>query len=152
HLLLKRLAERGDWALGEAWVPTDDGAALRLIEAWCRHESLSAYIAAGRTMTLPPGVGLPGKAWATRGPVWLSDATAVGVLTRDEPTQRVRLRAAVVVPVFAGADVVALLAFYATERRERDDDSVAFIAAAALELGELIRRRRTEQLLTEREA
>ena len=146
-VVLRRVCEATGWALGEVWLPALDQAHLRLGGAWDGGESdLERFRVASERSVFAHGEGIPGRVWASKRPVWVMDVA-------EDPDFRraavigVGLRAAMAIPVLAGDDVVAVLLFFAPERREEDARLVRLASAIAGQLGTLLQRKRAEDTL-----
>ena len=88
----------------EVWVP--DGDRLKLAEG--NYGGLEEFAAASRRESFAKGEGLPGKAWAEERPVVLKGFDG-SYFKRTEAAKEAGLTSAVAVPVFAGADLKAVL-------------------------------------------
>ncbi len=90
--------------VAEVWVPEGD----RLVYAAGDYGGLTAFEEASRQTSFARGDGLPGKAWAEARPVVLK-AFDGSYFQRTEAAHAAGLTAAVAIPVFAGADLKAVL-------------------------------------------
>jgi light-regulated signal transduction histidine kinase (bacteriophytochrome) len=91
------------------------------------------------------GRGLIGRVWDCKQPVWLQDVTQVTTYQRATLAAEVGLRAAVGMPVLAGDELVAVMAFFMAERRDEDERLVRLISTVAAQLGSFIQRKRAEE-------
>jgi PAS domain S-box-containing protein len=98
-------------------------------------------------MTFELGQGLPGRAWATKEPVWVADVKSDRALPRAPFAREAGIGAAMAIPVLASEEVVAVLEFFGSEKRERDDAAVDMVSTAASQLGTVIERKRAEEAL-----
>ncbi len=146
--ILHLVCEATGWTMGEAWIPSADGTRLECHPAWhSRADGLEEFRAASATFTFAPGVGLPGRAWLSRKPVWSEDVTQAPNFPRAELARQAGLKAAVSIPVLAGDDVTMVLDFFLREPRAQDQHLIELIAAIAAELGVVIERKRAEEAL-----
>src|SRR5689334_9158216 len=67
------VCERLEWPCGACWLVMPDGASLSCV-AFHRRAGVDVdeFERLTATLRFPRGVGLPGRVWATRLPVWLS--------------------------------------------------------------------------------
>ena len=149
--VLARICEATGWVVGEAWAARPDGDGLVLSEAWAADERGTRFTTAGRELTLRIGDGLPGAAWTSRRPVWSEDVARDGRRARRAAAARAGIRAAFAMPVVVDGEPVAVLQFFARERAREDEQRVALVAAVALALGSVMRRRRAEEALHDSE-
>src|SRR6185503_6060511 len=74
EVVLRRVVEKTGWALGQAWVPNQDNTALACCPAsFAADAKLDDFRNFSRDTTFQPDIGLPGRAWASRQPVWVRD-------------------------------------------------------------------------------
>ena len=88
------------WVLGAAWVPDDDADRLRCAAVW--HDGsppLAGFAATTEALTLPIGVGLPGRVWQSGRPDWLADVRLDPNFPRAEAARDAGLAAAMCFPV-----------------------------------------------------
>ena len=141
---LETMGRSAGWALGQAWLPNSDGL-LRCSPSWyCGRPGLEALRTASERALLGPGMGLPGRAWATRTRVWTLEATANDDLPRALLSRRLGLKAGVAIPIFAEAQVAAVLEFFWAEVREEDEKRVGILETVLGDLGFVIRRKADE--------
>ena len=98
----------------EVWVP--DGDRLKLAEG--NYGGLEEFAAASRHESFAKGEGLPGKAWAEERPVVLKGFDG-SYFKRTEAAKEAGLTSAVAVPVFAGAELKAVLVVLCGDDDER---------------------------------
>ncbi|MEK7326501.1 MAG: ATP-binding protein [Chloroflexota bacterium] len=136
------------WIYGEAWIPTPDGTCLECASAWhSGAPGLDEFGQASQNFTFTPGVGLPGRVWLSKQPAWVRDVTLNSNFTRAPLALRAGLKAAMAIPVLAGADVVAVIEFFVREPREADERLVRLVSAVAAQLGLLFQRKQAEERL-----
>src|SRR5437762_8822869 len=147
-VVLHGVCEVTGWTVGQAWMPDARGTALECGSAYysCAH-GLDAFRRASEGLVLLPGTGLPGRAWATREPVWSRDVTEDSRVVQADVARQVGLKAGMAIPVLAGQDVVAVLEFFVCDQREEDDRLVALVSAVAAQLGTVIRHKQAEDAL-----
>ena len=72
---LQKIGETTGWAFGQAWLPHQDGL-LHCSPRWYSGTSgLEPFRELSEHTTFPAGVGLPGRAWSCKEPVWVRDVT-----------------------------------------------------------------------------
>src|SRR5499427_5829221 len=72
--ILQAVCECLDWDLGTLWSRDREVGVLRCVEVWHK-ASVAAphFVAASRASTFRPGVGFPGRVWASRTPAYIPD-------------------------------------------------------------------------------
>lgn len=147
--VLRRVCEATGWVVGEAWSPSPAREAVEWRAAWHRpSRRLGRFVAASRGWRFKPGQGLPGRVWTRARPAWILDVRRDRNFPRAASARLAGLRAGFAIPVLAGREVVAVIAFYVREARREDRRLVALVSAVAAQLGAVFRRRLTEDALS----
>ncbi len=150
---LRLVCQATGWALGEAWTPTAKGDRLERSPAWySAFPELAAFWQASADFTFAPGVGLPGRAWAGRRPVWARDVTLDPEFPRAHLARDAGLKAGMGIPVLAGATAAAVMDFFVFEPRAEDERLMAVVSAVAAQLGAVLQRKQAEAALRRRAA
>ncbi|MDE2143663.1 MAG: CHASE3 domain-containing protein, partial [Elusimicrobia bacterium] len=99
--LLRLMGERLGWAYGGFWTPDMSDQRLRPAARWSSVPGgkLDAFERASGEIDFERGVGLPGRAWRERRPVWIGDVTAAQNFPRIDAAQAAGLRGALAFPV-----------------------------------------------------
>ena len=149
EVVLRRVCEKTGWALGQAWVPSPDGAVLHCGPAWfCGEADLKEFRAASEASHFPPGIGLPGRVWTAKEPAWIEDVTVDGNFPRNQAAAKAGLKAAVGIPILSGDRVIAVIEFFVQKAREQDAQLVDVITAVAAQLDLVMERKHAEQELS----
>ncbi len=148
EIVLHRVCEKTGWAIGQAWVPSHDGTVLECGPAWCGDETeLKPFRAISEESRFAPGVGLPGRVWESKKPLWIEDVRNDANFPRLEVARAVGLRTAVGIPILSGDHVIAVIEFFMHESRNENERLVKVIAAVAAQLDLVMERKRaTEEL------
>jgi diguanylate cyclase (GGDEF)-like protein/PAS domain S-box-containing protein len=148
---LEKVCSTTGWIYGEAWIPDPEGKCLVRDHAfYSRVESLEEFSELSGTFTFPHGVGLPGRAWSIKKPVWVQDVTIDSNYPRAAIAKEAGLKAGVAFPVFSDTEIVAVLVFYMLKTLERDERLVSFVSSVVVQLGEVIKRKIAEKAVMER--
>ncbi len=149
RVALCKLCRATGWAYGEAWVPSDDGAALRQLASCFQDASLQTFDQTTQRVAFARGEGLPGRVWAARQPEWIRDVSAADreTFARVEPAARHGLHAGFGVPIAADGEVLAVLTFFLWEARPQDDETIKLVTTVAAELGLWFKHKQSQQAL-----
>jgi len=144
---LQAICTYTEWAYGEVWTPNDGANELTYTLGYTDEPALEPFRAGSTSVTFAFGEGLPGRVYSSQSPEWIPDASnePLEVFHRAELASDTGIRAAFGVPVMAGERVVAVLAFFLTERREVDNSLAQDVSAVADSLGGLVERKQTEE-------
>jgi PAS domain-containing protein len=149
EVVLRRVCEKTGWVLGQAWVPSQDGATLECGPVWfCGEVDLKHFRAASEASHFIPGAGLPGRVWKSKQPAWIEDVTLDGNFPRNKAAAKVGLKAAVGIPILSGDQVLAVIEFFVQEARGEDERLVKVITAVAAQLDLVMERKRAEAELS----
>ncbi len=153
--LLRALGDTLHCAAGEYWRLDREAGVLRFGATWCARSqdpALEAFSRAARDMILPPGSGLPGRAWAERRAMWVTDVTEDLRFLRSSQARRAGLRSAFAFPVIGGDAVMGVMVFFLHDARERDEDLLETTATIGAEMGLVFERNRAVEARASGEA
>jgi PAS domain S-box-containing protein len=136
------------WDLGVLWLHDREPGVLRCVEAWHPDSvAVPEFEAASRESTLEPGIGLAGRVWSTREPVFIPDVVHDPDFLRAPVAGREGLHAAFGVPILLGGDVLGVMEFFSREVRQPDRELINVMATIGSQIGQFIERKRAEDAL-----
>ncbi len=154
HCLESVCAETG-WPVAHALLAGPDGL-LESADLWRlpkeAHDSSRRFgkgataigVAAFKSMSesccFAPGIGLPGRIYRERAPVWISDIHQDRNFPRAKPSSDVNLHAAFGFPVLVDDRVVAVLEFFHTEPMAPDAALLTLAESLGREIGIVVQR------------
>jgi PAS domain S-box-containing protein len=142
---LEALATGLDWEFASFWSADCHRQALHCEGVWhTGARGLDSFAAATRALTLDPGEGLPGRAWAQGSAIWIENVPRERWLSRRSAAARARLQSAVCVPVRCDGELVGALELFGTRTRRRERDLLGMLEATASQLGQFVERKRAE--------
>jgi len=142
--LLRVMGETLGWELGCLW-RIEDGH-LRVAACWSADPAHAAgFQESSRAFEFGRSQGLPGRAWAEAGPVWVVDATRDASFPRAPHAVRAGLRAAFAFPVQAGGEVLGVIEFFSRGADEPDPALLAMAGSIGSDVGQAFRRMRAEE-------
>jgi PAS domain S-box-containing protein len=134
------------WPLGAIWQVDPEARKLRCVEVWhggpARFHEFEAVL---RQRTFEPGVGLPGRVWASGQPAWIPDVVHDANFPRAPIAAREGLHGALSFPIRLGEEVLGVIEFFCTETRQPDEDLLRMMASAGSQIGQFIERKRAEE-------
>ena len=145
--VLQSICAELDWEVGELWEMERDSGSARLK---CSHlwnaEDVDAgeFLSLSRGLELARGEGLPGRAWDRGEPVWVLGPEEVQDSPRVAAAERAGLHTALAVPILIGSEIVAVMGFYTTVRREVEGETLAMMSTTGSQLGQFFERKRAE--------
>ncbi|MBP7777826.1 MAG: response regulator [Acidobacteria bacterium] len=141
--MLAEIAVRFGWDYGGFWAVDRAGKALRCLGTWPLPAGAFAdFSAASRSTAFAPGVGLPGRVWASGAPVVMARDSFDPGVPRANAAGRVGLEAAVAVPILRDGHVLAVMEFFSRRARQVTDAEMATLTAVGKQIGVYVERRR----------
>lgn len=143
---LEQVCRTTGWEMAEFWLPhMHDQMIHHQSVAFYKDEILAEFGKHSKDYKFKPGEGLPGKAWASKKPVWMFDLIHNPEFVRKHLVKEIQLQTGVAIPVMARNEVVCIMVFFSREKKKDDASIIETITATALQLGELFLRKQAEQ-------
>ncbi|MCR4319673.1 MAG: PAS domain S-box protein [Candidatus Brocadiaceae bacterium] len=145
---LRKICETTGWIYGEAWIPNSEGTFLECSTEWySTAPGLEKFYTVSRGFTFPQGKGLPGRVWLSGQPEWIANVTLDANFPRAKFALEAGLKAGLAIPILSRKKVVAVIAFFMFEAREKDASLIRLISAIASQLGLVVQRKLMEDEL-----
>jgi PAS domain S-box-containing protein len=151
-LILQQICESTGWEIGAIWRVDNRANVLHCINVW--HQpgvNAAEFESLTREITFAPGVGLPGRVWASSEPLWITEMAADTNFPRLTIAAKEGLRSAFGFPVLLEGDVIGVLEFFSLQTRQHDQELIQMMSAIGGQIGQLIERKRAEEDLRESE-
>ena len=143
--LLRAMCEQLEWDVGAVWQLDRTAGVLRCVDFWCAPEAPArAFEDVTGAITFEPGVGVPGRVWASGRPTWVPDVHRDLNFPRAPAAVEAGLHGGFAFPIVFAGDIVGVVEFYSRELREPDADLLALAEAVGSQLGQFIERKRAE--------
>jgi len=153
---LRLICQYSGWVYGEVWIPNNDGTHLvcdptHYIES-THSPQLTRFRVASEDCTFVRSEGLIGRVWALNAAEWISDLFQLteAEFKRQNAGIEAGLHGVVAVPIRTNNDdneVDAVLCFATNSILDRDEDLIRLIAAAAQQVGTVIRDKQAQEML-----
>jgi PAS domain S-box-containing protein len=151
--MLGALSANLGWALAQYWAVDADRQVLRVHHA--RTPSVAGYEAfleASRSAAIASGVGLVGRAWQSGVISTEQDLQAAADYDLRMAARASGLKSGVAVPIVDGWAIVGVIELLDSRTHDRDQNEIAVLATAGVEIGQFIRRTDVAQALRRSEA
>lgn len=102
-----------------------------------------------RTIRFVKGEGLPGRVWLSNEAAWIPDVVKDTNFPRAPVAEKDGLHGALAFPVTVGGEFLGVFEFFSTVIAAPDEELISALNVAGAELGQLLKRRRTELALEE---
>jgi PAS domain S-box-containing protein len=130
------------WQFGAVWEVDRARNVLQCVGVW--HPltlRLEEFTTATRQSLFAPGVGLPGRVWSARGPVWIPDVTRDANFPRASFAQQVGLHSAFGLPIFEGSSVLGVMEFFSRDLLEPTSDLLAMMTTVCKQIALYVQRK-----------
>ncbi|WP_308189830.1 adenylate/guanylate cyclase domain-containing protein [Nostoc sp. XA010] len=160
--ILQSICQNLGWDLGELWAPSQYigtsvqgdslNAVLRCVEIWSsRVISAREFKAITWQTTYTPGVGLPGRIWIRRLPLWIQDITDDGDTRRSQPAAEAGLHAAFGFPILDDSEILGVMVFFSRDVQPKDKELLQMVGSIGSQIAQFIKRKQAEDALVESE-
>ena len=146
--ILESICKGLGWDHGALWEFSSEANALRCVATW--HEptrKIDEFEAMSRRTEMAPGIGLPGRVWASGKPAWIEDVVADANFPRAKIAAREGLHGALGFPILVEDRVVGVMEFFSREIQEPDEALLELLATVGSQIGQFTERRRAEEEL-----
>jgi signal transduction histidine kinase/ActR/RegA family two-component response regulator len=155
--ILETIGKSLNWEVGGMWTPDPTGQVLRCLNVWhAPSAKVEGFEAATKTMTFASGIGLPGRVWADRKPVWIPDVTHTDNFPRASFATADGLHSGFAFPILFGQNFLGVMEFFSPKIRRPNDALLSMFGSVGNQIGQFIVRKRAEeereQLLTSEHA
>src|SRR3954462_11635778 len=135
---LEAIGRAVDCGLGAAWELDPGTGDLRCVRTWSAGGAADEFQAVSESLTLAPGVGLPGRVLATGEPAWLVDVPADPNFPRATAARRDGLRAGFAFPLRSAGGLSGVMEFFARDAREPDERLLATMVVVGSQVGQFV--------------
>lgn len=139
------------WPLGHVWLPEADGRA-RATDIWhiADRTTYGPFAEMTKRVTLPKGVGLPGRVVVSGKPAWIADVRKEAGYPAAAQAGHAGLVGALAFPVHVDDEVVGVIEVFAPERIPESRRLLRVMGQLDVQLGRVIERERHQKDLAYR--
>ncbi|NDJ19306.1 GAF domain-containing protein [Myxacorys almedinensis] len=147
--LLQTICESSGWDLGELWIVDRTVDVVRCFANWSRmNGQFSEFERSAQSWVFAPGLGLPGRVWSSREPMWMSDVVYDRQFLRSPIAQRVGLHSAMGCPIISEHETLGVITLFSHRVQPPNEDLMsAMMSAIASQVGQFIERKSAEEYL-----
>ena len=140
--MLKAVSETLGWQCGALWQVNRARNALHCVGTWGMPGlPLEEFTAATRAFTFERGVGLPGRVWQDRQPVWVRDVTRDSNFPRARVADGAGLHSAFALPILQGRRVGGVLEFFSRDMFEPSPELLEMMTTVCNQIGLYVERK-----------
>src|SRR5205807_1400132 len=150
--ILQVICDSLGWDLGVLWTVDRHANLLRCVEVWHPvRVQVPAFLRACQQRTFCPGIGLPGRIWASGSPAWIPDVTRDSHFPRASIAAQEGLHGAVGFPIHNDSEFLGVMEFFSEEIRQPEEALLQLMSSIGSQISQVLERRRAEKALYERE-
>jgi len=139
-----------DWDLGIIWEADHDTPFLRYQNSCSSNPAqFVSFIDHCQHTSLPLGMGLAGRVWATGTPEWIEELQASQGLLEWQSTPSGSFQSAFGFPITIQDKTVAIMEFYSLVPQKIDNELINLFQATGSQVGHLLERKQSEAALQE---
>src|SRR5262245_3264707 len=136
------------WEFGALWQVDHARTTLRFVGSWRQQPTaFEAFNEKSRQTRFAPGVGLPGRVWATARPAWIHNISDDPNFPRAPFARQVGLQSAFGMPILRGKDVLGVMEFFSREIRQPVPELLATLGTIGAQIGVYVDRKRASEEL-----
>jgi serine phosphatase RsbU (regulator of sigma subunit) len=143
--MLAALGESLDMAATALWTPEPGRGELVCAGFWHATHRARRLAEASLGARFPPGVGLPGRVWASGRPEWIADLEADPNFPRRIDARADGIRCAFAFPISAHGRREGVIELFTARRQEPDVPLLAAMQVIGARLGEFVQRVHLQQ-------
>ncbi|WP_375494716.1 GAF domain-containing protein [uncultured Nostoc sp.] len=144
--ILQGICESLVWDLGEIWMVDEQTNVLRFLDIWHKASlEMQEFELLKRQTTFPPGIGLPGRVWASSEPVWIADIAKDINFPNFKIAAKVGIHAAFGFPIRSGQKILGVITCFNREIHPPDQDLVKTMNYIGEQVGQFIQRKQAEK-------
>ena len=146
--ILQGICESLGWDLSEFWIVDQRANLLSLLNSWYKISSkMQEFDILSRQITFAPGIGLPGRVWASVEPVWIADVIKEQNFMRSQIAAEVELHGAFGFPIRSGKKIIGVITCFSHEIQQHEPDLATVMNSIGEQVGQFIERKQAEEEL-----
>ncbi|MHC5598082.1 MAG: response regulator [Nostoc sp.] len=146
--ILQGICESLGWDLSEFWMVDQRANLLSLSNSWYETSlQMQEFDIFSRQTTFTPGIGLPGRVWASVEPVWIADVVKDQNFIRSQIAVQAELHGAFGFPIRSGKKIIGVITCFSHEIQQADSNLAKVMNSIGEQVGQFIERKQAEEEL-----
>ncbi|MHC0064314.1 GAF domain-containing protein [Nostoc sp. UIC 10890] len=146
--IMQGICESLGWDLSEFWMVDQQANLLSWLNTWYKLSyKIQEFDILSRQTTFAPGIGLPGRVWATAEPVWIADVVKDQNFIRSQIAVAAELHGAFGFPIRSGKKILGVITCFSHEIQQADPDLAIVMNSVGEQVGQFIERKQAEEEL-----
>ncbi|MCF4966563.1 GAF domain-containing protein [Nostoc sp. CMAA1605] len=146
--ILQAIGQSLVWDVSEMWLVNEQTNILAFSQMWHQPTlDIEEFKTLTQKITFASEMGLPGRVWSSREPIWLVDVVDDDSFLRHEMAAQVGLHGAFGFPIRNGQKVLGVITCFSHKIQQYDPDLVKIMNSIGQQVGQFIQRKQSEQEL-----
>lgn len=147
QITLNKICDFTCWPIGHVYEKVQNSEKLMLSKYWYLEDELrfKEFKKISDNTEFEPNVGLPGKAYALKKPVWLKELSSEQHFQRLQSTVGTAIKTGFAFPILVENKPVLVFEFFAEEIQEPDEFLLELMTDVAIQLGRVVEREQAER-------
>ncbi|MDZ8030308.1 response regulator [Nostoc sp. DedSLP04] len=146
--ILQGICESLGWDFSEFWIVDGRANLLSLLNSWYKISfEMQEFDILSRLITFAPGIGLPGRVWASLEPVWIADVVKDRNFIRSQIAAEAELHGAFGFPICSGKKIIGVITCFSHKIQQADPDLAKVMNLIGEQVGQFIERKQAEEQL-----
>ncbi|WP_020610859.1 PAS domain S-box protein [Sediminispirochaeta bajacaliforniensis] len=151
--IMEKLCTSLGWLGAELWLPDEEKMLLSRGGVWSSdNQGIEDFFETSSGTVFRYGEGLPGIVYSKHYPVWMADLIETSKFVRSDLAKRNGLKSSVGLCVYEGETVFAIILLFTSKRLAKNQDLIEILHAIGGQVGQLLRKKETEQELRNSES
>jgi PAS domain S-box-containing protein len=149
--ILRAVCENLEWSTGALWLVDREAQRLSCLTVWGHPTTLTTdvFTRATKGTRFPPGVGLPGRVWASGKASWIENVVDDPNFPRAPVAREAGLHGAFAFPISLRHEVLGVVEFFNRLVITPDVDLLATMSTVGNQIGEFVARKQVESAVAE---
>ncbi|MEH1827025.1 MAG: response regulator [Nostoc sp.] len=146
--ILQGICESLGWDLSEFWMVDQQANLLSLSNSWYEISlQMQEFDILSRQTTFTPGIGLPGRVWASVEPIWIADVVKDQNFIRSQIAAQAELHGAFGFPIRSSKKIIGVITCFSHEIQQADPNLAKVMNSIGEQVGQFIERKQAEEEL-----
>nr|WP_322658053.1 response regulator [Dendronalium sp. ChiSLP03b]MDZ8204342.1 response regulator [Dendronalium sp. ChiSLP03b] len=146
--IMQGICESLAWDFSEMWMVDLRVNLLYFLDVWYKISfKMQEFEILSQQTTFAPGIGLPGRVWASGEPVWIVDIAKDNNFTRSQIAVEAGLHGAFGFPIRSGKKILGVITCFSHEIQQPDPDLATVMSSIGEQVGLFVERKQAEEEL-----
>ncbi|MEH2380272.1 MAG: response regulator [Nostoc sp.] len=144
--IMQGICESLGWDLSEFWMVDQQANLLTFLNSWYKISfEMQEFDILSRQTTFAPGIGLPGRVWASGEPVWIADVVKDQNFIRFQIAAEAELHGAFGFPIRSGKKILGVITCFSHQIQQPEPDLATVMNSIGEQVGQFIERKQAEE-------